>query len=978
MSFYRFVHVSCCLSCLTSKEERIMKHTLSMVLVLLLIVPGVGFASEDPVEELKIISTTPEGNLNSLDDAQAISVTFNYPVVALSGIDKELREGPLSITPEVSGTYRWMGTSTLSFIPDEPLTYATRYVVRVNAPITSVNGEIMREDVTFSFVTPRPQVERVYPNQNQNQVTLQQPLFLRFSQPINIQKAASFFTLTSETGTEIPIDVLSPAKKDVEQQNVYWLSEITDRDIEILPQQSLTPETTYTLRIKAGLPGRAGNLGMARTYELKFTTYNYFRAEGITPARWDCGDAYYPEFGIRMTFSNPVKRNELLQHLRFEPEVSFEEGYSYASSDFNLSPGFEPNTQYTLTLDATLTDQYGNSLGQEKTFTFTTTDYAPYLTMPSGRMIAEAYLGTRFPIKIMNVYNAPFKMRAYRTPEHILQAVKAMGEYDFEVVDPDVDRMYRPDILNNKVATMPFDLSEVLHEGEATGIIGLSMEYTTCSQEVDYYDALIFLTNLSVTAKFSAMNNLLWVTQLEDSAPVEGAEIELYDEHQQFLWGGVTDAEGFLETPGWKELGLKATDSWDQPWVFALVRAGDDQVVIHSRDGTGIWPYRFGINYRQNSEHLTTDGYLFTERGIYRPGEDVHIVGIIRDKVAGEFVVPEALDVEVQVTDPQGKELFNETMRLSDYGTLHFPLTLPENAKIGTYWIECTFPLPEYLDLPKDERDWVDNSITGEFRVEMYRPVEFEVKIDLPKTEYIKGDTLTGEIRATYLFGGAVRNVPVEWNLSRTPYYFSSQDPQFKGYTFTASDRQGGGHVTQESEQLDDNGEYRVEHTLTDSEPGSFSYSLEATVTDVNKRRVSNRQSLIVHGGEYYIGIKPESFFADTDDDFAIHTIALTPDETLLPDQVYQVQVKRIWWESVRRVGNGGRLYWETEQQEEVVHEFQVQSQEKPVELSFPIEKVGYYKIEASGTDARGNEIRTDDYFYATGSGYAAWMRTDD
>ncbi|MBD3324407.1 hypothetical protein GF339_07460, partial [candidate division KSB3 bacterium] len=46
--------------------------------------------------------------------------------------------------------------------------------------------------------------------------------------------------------------------------------------------------------------------------------------------------------------------------------------------------------------------------------------------------------------------------------------------------------------------------------------------------------------------------------------------------------------------------------------------------------------------------------------------------------------------------------------------------------------------------------------------------------------------------------------------------------------------------------------------------------------------------------------------------------------------------------------------------------------------LSFPIEKVGYYKIEASGTDARGNEIRTDDYFYATGSGYAAWMRTDD
>ncbi len=143
----------------------------------------------------------------------------------------------------------------------------------------------------------------------------------------------------------------------------------------------------------------------------------------------------------------------------------------------------------------------------------------------------------------------------------------------------------------------------------------------------------------------------------------------------------MTNAEGFLESPGWKELGLKATDSWEQPWVFALVRSGEDQIVIHSRDGTGIWPYRFGIDYRQNVEHLTNDGYIFTERGIYRPGEEVRIVGIVRDKAAGEFVTPESLEVEVKVADPEGKEVLKQNRKLSEFGSFHFPLQLAENAK---------------------------------------------------------------------------------------------------------------------------------------------------------------------------------------------------------------------------------------------------------------------------------------------------------
>lgn len=956
-----------------------MKKMLWSVLVLMLV--SAQFASA--AEELKILSATPQGNLNALDDGKAITLTFDRPVIALSGVEKDVREGPISMTPAVKGVYRWMGTSTLSFIPDTPLAYATRYVVNVKAPITAVDGAVLAKPFNFSFVTPRPQVTEVYPYQEQTQVTLEQPIFLKFNQPIDPKKAANFVSLTSEAGKEVPVMASYAEPEDVERQTPYWLQKDDVTVLKILPQQKLAQETNYQLRLKAGLPGKVGTLGMQQTYELKFRTYNYFRAENIQPGSYDCAE-YYPEYGVVLVFSNAVKRDDVLKHLQVSPPVDMklaEEEYSYETSELYLDLGFQPNTKYTLTLDPALQDIYGNTLGKKAVFKFDAVDYAPYVEMPSGRMIAEAYLGTRFPVKVMNVYEAPLSMKAYRTPEDLLKAAKMMGEYNFEVVEPDVERVYQPDILKNKLATMPFDLSEVLHEGETTGTIGMRLEFTTCRGDTQMYDALIFLTNLSVSAKFSGDNNLFWVTQLKDSMPVANAEVELYDENQKFLWKGATDNNGFVETPGWKELGLKATDTWNQPWVFAIVRSGADQLVIHSRDGMGISPYRFDISYSPDSGHLTADGYVFTERGIYRPGDDVQIVGMVRDKSKGQFVIPAGMDVEVKITDPNGKDLYKQPAKLSEFGSFHFPFKLPENAKIGDYVITCTFPLPKHLKLSKDDLEWYSSAVTGSFKVETYRPVEFEVKVNLPQDEYIKGDTLAAKVNAAYLFGGAVRDVPVEWNLNRTTYDFAPKGDSFAGYAFTVYDddhREYQSQVAQKKEKLDQNGVYALEQPLTDTVSGSFTYSLDATVTDVNQRMVSSRKEFVVHGGEYYIGLKPQNFFATAGQNFAIKTLALTPDEKLLAGQNYQVTVKRLWWESVRRAGNGGRLYWESEQKEEVVQEFQAKSQAEPIDLTLPITKVGYYKVEAKGTDNRGNEIRSEDYFYAIGSGYAAWMRSDD
>ena len=185
--------------------------------------------------------------------------------------------------------------------------YGTRYVVKVNAPMTAVGGETLSKAVSFSFVTPRPVVRQTFPYQDQEQVTLEPALFVRFDQPMDPETAAQFSVIVDRDGNEVPVSASYVTEADVEERQAYWVDEKGREDIlKFTPQKTLKQETWYSLRMKAGLPGKEGDLGMKEVYELQFKTYNHFRAEGIEPGRlWYCGEPYYPEYGVRISFSNP-------------------------------------------------------------------------------------------------------------------------------------------------------------------------------------------------------------------------------------------------------------------------------------------------------------------------------------------------------------------------------------------------------------------------------------------------------------------------------------------------------------------------------------------------------------------------------------------------------------------------------------------------------------------------------------------------
>src|ERR1041385_8718504 len=106
-------------------------------------------------KKVSIVKAGPIGELATLAEANEIRVVFSGPMVAVGKIPKNLTIPWFHITPDVKGAFRWSGTTTLIFTPAQPLPYATKYDVSIDAPQ-------LDRPYTFSFITPTIQLKQTY------------------------------------------------------------------------------------------------------------------------------------------------------------------------------------------------------------------------------------------------------------------------------------------------------------------------------------------------------------------------------------------------------------------------------------------------------------------------------------------------------------------------------------------------------------------------------------------------------------------------------------------------------------------------------------------------------------------------------------------------------------------------------------------------------------------------------------------------
>ncbi|MGQ9671702.1 MAG: alpha-2-macroglobulin family protein [Candidatus Aminicenantales bacterium] len=941
----------------------------------------------------------------------------------------------LKIDPPPDGRLRWVGTRTLAFIPARRFPYATEIKVTVPAGLTALDGSHLLKDFTWTFQTIEPRLLRHFPSDGQRWVRLDPQVLLIFNQPMAKEKALPFIswvaTMPDSSGASslssraLPIDITHPLAEKLKEEG-FDLSPDHALLLTLSGSQKLSPETSSRILLKKGLPAREGHLGLEKDYSFTFETFGGFEFEGLLVPPQSLGypkgkeqpvlvppfeqtsppvrlPVLTPDETLQFKFTNPVYYKEFVSRVEFDPPVEIPDYYSeweYSSQVLNLVLPLEPEKNYLARISADLTDEFGNKLSEPVAVRFQTGSFPPSVSMTTGHGVIEAYARPvpSYPLHAINqdkvIVQAARLSRESVIP--LLTQEKIFWSNEKFTAPPGFFQLEKTLPLNlpsNQRRTVPIHLAELFPGSSRYGIVFLQVDTCLPDQEWDrYLKVFLQVTELGISAKFSPENNVIWVTELKTGQPVAAASLELRDDSNTVRWRGQTDSSGRAEAPGWKKLGLaRGPDDNSEPrqWVFAS--RGADTAFTSSEWGTGLDPYRFKIAYDWLPEPQAFQGAIFTERGIYRAGETVHIKGIIREKVKGQWQIPSHLkkpggapsnsspSLNCEITDPFNKVVFRGPVFLDDFGSFDLDFSSAQDFSLGNYQITVT--LPSWRPGQKEP----EATFSGSFRIEAFRPAEFEVHLRAAAESFVFGRDYTAEIRANYLFGGAMSDQEVAWylRLNRTSF----EPPGHPGYIFGNELDWGEEEVEPAASRLLASGQTKLDAKgrllvklplVAEKEKDSVMATLEATVTDPSRRAISSRIQSLVHRGEFYIGVKPSSSFLKKGDSLGVEVIATSPEGKLLPGRKVGLKLVRREWRSVRQVSVGGRFRWHSEREDIEVEARSLQTGSEPVTLVFKPEKSGFYFLLASASDEHRNSISTTTSFYVTGRDYVPWERSDD
>jgi uncharacterized protein YfaS (alpha-2-macroglobulin family) len=929
--------------------------------------------------DLRVLSVAPQGPTTSARETQSVVVIFDRPMVALESLPEGRGPSVLKIDPPAGGKTRWLGTKTLAFTPDRRFPYATDIKVTVPAGTRALDGSYLKDDFSWTFETMRPRLFQHFPGDGQKWLRPDTQVLLVFNEAVDKGKAADFVTLVAsdEKGREKKWDfrLTRPSAEKLKAEKLELAPELA---LLLEPRPKFEPDLAYAVGVKEGLPSTEGPLGLEKAQSFGFEIYRTFRLESLAKT-----EGLAPDEPLQFRFSNPVVYKTLVEHIHFEPALAVPDYYSeweQSNDSIWLSLPFQPEASYSGWFDADLADEFGNKLGRKVPFQIKTGSYEPSINLTTGYGILEAYAEPLYPVSVLNA-NSAFLQAArvgrndliplLRQPKIFWSKDKYAAPAGFFAVEKEV-KFGAP---RNKRVVVPLELAPLLPE--KYGWLFLQLDAGQAQDEWDRYPkVLVQVTDLGISGKFSPENDLVWVTELKTGLPVPGAVVEIWDDQNRVKWIGRTDKDGKAVAPGWRLLGMTSRDEWSEPQQWVFVTRGRDSAFASSDWGTGIDPYRFGISYEWSPRPAAVQGSVFTDRGIYRAGEDIHIKAIVRRSEGGRWVVPAAAELACEIQDPFTKSVYKGRAALDEFGSLAFDYGSSEDAALGYYGI--TIKVPPAAPGEKE------TAISGTFRIEAFRPAEFEVLLRTQDTSYVFGGAYEGEVRASYLFGGAMVGQPVSWHLRFDRTQFSP--PGFKGYIFGNEMEWGDEGPESESRlaasgegTLDAEGKAGIRLPLRpEKEKDAVLATLEATVSSPSRRSISNRIQTIVHRGEFYIGLKPRTSFLEKGDKINVDVIAANPKGAPQAGKKIQVKLVRREWRSVRKAGVGGRFRWLTEKEDTEVSRQDVLSGTEPVAMTFAPEKAGFYFLLASARDGKGNDVSTTTSFYVTGKDYVPWERRDD
>ncbi len=969
--------------------------------------PEVNVAQEPlpGAEALAVVAARPQGAARG---EVRPTVTFNKPVKSLMQVEDQRagdREKPFAeLSPPLEGEWRWLGSASAEFVPSKLVPLSNHFAVTVKKGLKALDGTALESDYVFAFDTPALELQDVGPTRNFRWLKPDDELRLLFNQPVSNTDLEAQVKLVVE-GEQRPWTVKVKSRKSIQEEKreaaeaarkegrrpAIDYDRMSDDARGYKNQQTryvLVPEKKFPLdkavklELSADLHGEQGPAAMVKVEPIGWETYGPLQISSVHFCEYGTDCSYGP---LVLETTNELELESLKSRLKVTPavELDWESARTWTpSAQYDSGRGpravipgkFKPGTEYRIEVAAGATDVFKQATTAASSADQRTADLSPSLSTGPylGLIEASKDAPPRLPVEVANLRSLDVQLWSLTDPAELVPALLEKGRAQFLKRGPDFTEKQTLKYPKNVGRVHPIELSKVFGD-KKTGVALVNVK----NDELRYapkegWTLLAQVTDLAAHVKIGPKKSVVWVTRLSTGAPVEGADVSLYDDTGASKWSGQTDKDGLADVPGAVELKLKGADyEWQYPQVVVLASKDGDVSGTANTWASGVEPYEFGLTQGWEGEAPQSASFVFTDRGIYRPGDTVHIKGVVRYRSVGELKMPLAKSTfEVRVTDSRDQEVKKGTVTVTKYGTFSFEAKVGKEAPTGYYAISASAGGVE---------------LNGGFRVAEYRAPQFKVEVETVKSSYVHGEALEAKVLARYLFGGAMADAKTKWSVNRSSTSFSSAeapDFTFSQETWWWDDRapeETSGFFGSGDGRVDVKGELPIVPGKVEA-PGEkpWVYTIEGEVEDVNRQTVAGRKEVIVHPATAYVGLRASTGFMQSGTEYNLDTVAVDTDGKRVKGKKVTVTVSARVWKSVKKKDATGGFSTVSEPEEKQVHQCELESAaDGPVPCKFKPVDAGFYIVKAQVQDESARKHSASLGVYVTGSGFVAWQRND-
>lgn len=300
---------------------------------------------------------------------------------------------------------------------------------------------------------------------------------------------------------------------------------------------------------------------------------------------------------------------------------------------------------------------------------------------------------------------------------------------------------------------------------------------------------LLYVTKLRALTRIISPDKIkeLVVVDNESGHPVPGVSVNLYNNANQLVESLVTDASGVVRS------------SADKKTAAYSLKKG------HDRGMAMQWmadvPGEDTVHKKENCLKL------FTDRGIYRPGQTVFVKGLAYTLLQDEADVIAGGEYTLGLYDANGKQLTETKLKTDEFGSFTTQFILPSVTLTGMFTLRS------------------ENTIEG-FRVEEYKRPTFDITFQTQNGTYSLGDSVVVKGNVSTFSGVPLNGVKAAYTVKRSTFWWWRMRPREEKTIQSGEVR------------LNDKGNFDLNVLLQSGAPmrdkdAYYSYTVTVTVTDV-------------------------------------------------------------------------------------------------------------------------------------------------